>query len=232
MDANDIIRFIRESEKKTPVKLIINMLEDFDFPDCKVFDMSNNVKIVFGDWKYIGPVLSGNKEKIKDYVVENDCRNSAIPLLDLKGINARIEPGAMIREQVEIGDNVVIMIGANINIGAVIGEGTMIDMGAIVGGRATIGKFSHIGAGAVLAGVIEPPSATPVIIGDNVLIGANSVILEGIKVGDGAVVAAGAVVTKDVPPNMVVAGVPAKIIKNVNDTADEKIGIVQDLRKL
>lgn len=54
----------------------------------------------------------------------------------------------------------------------------MIDMNAVLGGRATTGKNVHVGAGAVLAGVIEPPSAQPVIIEDDVLIGANAVILE------------------------------------------------------
>ena len=56
-------------------------------------------------------------------VIENDCRNSALPLLDIKKVNARIEPGAIIRDRVEIGDGAVIMMGAIINIGAVIGEG-------------------------------------------------------------------------------------------------------------
>ena len=56
----------------------------------------------------------------------------------------------------------------------------------------------HVGAGAVLVGVIEPPSASPVVIDDNVLIGANAVILEGVHVGEGAIVA-GAIVTQDVP---------------------------------
>ena len=81
---------------------------------------------------------------------------AAIPLCRCwikKYINARIEPGAVIRDQVEIGDNAVIMMGAIINIGAIIGEGTMIDMGAVLGGRATVGKHCHIGAGAVLAGL-------------------------------------------------------------------------------
>lgn len=58
-------------------------------------------------------------------------------------------------------------------------------------------KNVHVGAGAVLAGVIEPPSASPVIIEDDVLIGANAVILEGVRVGKGAIVAAGAIVTQD-----------------------------------
>ena len=102
-------------------------------------------------------------------VIENDCRNSAIPLLDMKDINARIEPGAVIREKVEIGDNAVIMMGAVINIGAVIGAGTMIDMGAVLGGRAMVGKNCHIGAGTVLAGVVEPASAVPVVVEDDVM---------------------------------------------------------------
>ena len=66
-----------------------------------------------------------------------------------------------------------------------------------------------MGAGAVLAGVIEPPSADPVVIEDNV-IGANAVILEGVRVGEGAIVAAGAIVTQDVPAGAVVAGTPAR----------------------
>ncbi len=88
-----------------------------------------------------------------------------------------LEPGAIIRDQVEIGDNAVIMMGAVI-IGAEI-VGTMIDMGVVLGGRAIVGKNSHVGAGAVLAGVIEPASAEPVRVGDNVLIGANAVVIEG-----------------------------------------------------
>jgi tetrahydrodipicolinate N-acetyltransferase len=124
------------------------------------------------------------------------------------------------------------MMGAVINIGAVIGEGTMVDMNAVIGGRGAIGKNCHIGAGAVIAGVIEPPSAKPVVIEDDVLIGANAVILEGVRVGRGSVVAAGAVVTKDVPPNVVVAGTPARIIKEIDDQTRSKTEILQELREL
>ena len=165
-------------------------------------------------------------------MIENDRRNSAVPLMDIKNVRARIEPGALIRDNVTIGDNAVIMMGAIINIGAVIGEGTMIDMGAVLGGRATVGRNCHIGAGAVLAGVIEPASATPVIIEDGVLVGANAVVIEGVHVGKGAVVAAGAVVISDVPENAVVAGVPAKIIKMKDDKTAGKTALIDALRAL
>ncbi len=230
MDAREIIRFIAEAEKKTPVKLYVKTKKDIDFGTAKVFGAGD--KIVFGDWKELEPILQAESEAIEDIVIENDCRNSAVPLLDKKNINARIEPGAIIRDQVEIGNNAVIMMGATINIGAVIGEGTMIDMGAILGGRATVGNRCHVGAGAVLAGVIEPASATPVIIEDDVLIGANAVIIEGCRVGKGAVVAAGAIVTKDVPAGAVVAGCPAKVIKMKDEKTTLKTALEADLRNL
>jgi 2,3,4,5-tetrahydropyridine-2-carboxylate N-succinyltransferase len=84
----------------------------------------------------------------------------------------------------------------------------------------------------VLAGVIEPASAVPVVIGDDVLVGANAVVLEGVQVGAGAVIAAGAIVTQDVPAGAVVAGSPAKIVKMVDDKTLSKTAIVEDLRKL
>lgn len=59
---------------------------------------------------------------------------------------------------------------------------------------------------------VEQPSAAPVRIGDRVWVGTRAVVLKGVTVGDGAVVAAGAVVTRDVPPGAVVAGVPAKVV--------------------
>ena len=233
MDANEIISFIQNSVKSTPVKVYIKGdLEGIDFgAESKVF-VTGNTGVVFGEWKEIKTAIEENEARVEDYVVENDRRNSAIPLLDLKGIKARIEPGAIIRDQVEIGDNAVIMMGASINIGAVIGEGTMIDMNTVLGGRATVGKNCHIGAGSVLAGVIEPPSAKPVVVEDDVVIGANAVVLEGVTVGKGAVVAAGAIVIEDVPPYTVVAGTPARVIKQIDEKTKSKTEIKQELRQL
>ena len=234
MDAQEIIDYIATAPKKTPVKVYLKLKEgaELDLSAADHVFGSESCKVVFGDWEKLAPVLEAAGDAIADQVVENDGRNTGVPMLDKKGIHARIEPGAIIREKVEIGDNAVIMMGAVINIGSVIGEGTMIDMGAVLGGRATVGKRCHIGAGTVLAGVVEPASATPVVIEDDVLIGANAVVLEGVRVGKGAVVAAGAVVVEDVPAGAVVAGVPARVIKQASEVAEGKISLVDALRSL
>ncbi len=232
MEAQEIIKFIADAKKVTPVKVYLREKENIDFSgtNAKVFGVGD--KIIFGDWAELRPILEGNKSKIDDVVIENAARNSAIPLLDLKDIPARIEPGAIIRDNVSIGKNAVIMMGAVINIGAVIGEGTMIDMNAVLGGRATVGKNCHVGAGAVLAGVIEPASAKPVIIEDNVLIGANAVVIEGVHVGENSVIAAGAVVIEDVPAGKVVAGCPARVIKDKDENTTLKTALELSLRKI
>ena len=232
MDAQDIISFIANSKKTTPVKVYLKEREEIDFSgtNARVFGIGD--RIIFGDWSELQPVLMNHNDLIADIIIENNARNSAIPLLDVKDIPARIEPGAIIRDNVEIGANAVIMMGAIINIGAVVGEGTMIDMGAVLGGRATVGKNCHIGAGAVLAGVIEPASAKPVIVDDGVLIGANAVVIEGVHIGEGAVVAAGAVVIEDVEPGKVVAGCPARVIKDKDETTTQKTALQGALRKI
>lgn len=231
MNAQEIIDYIANSEKKTPVKVYVNTMEPVDFGTAKVFGGAGS-HVVFGDWEELQPILEANRGKISDCVVENDRRNSGVPLLDLKDIKARIEPGAIIREKVEIGEGAVIMMGAIINIGAVVGKGTMIDMGTVLGGRAMVGEHCHIGAGTVLAGVVEPASATPVVVEDNVVIGANAVVIEGVRIGEGAVVAAGAVVIEDVPPHAVVAGSPARVVKTKDAKTEGKTALVDALRKL
>lgn len=230
MDAREIIELIRTADKKTPVRMYVKEKEPVDYGSARVFGAAD--KTVFGDWNELSAVVEANKDKIEDIVIENSCRNSAVELLDTRDLNARIEPGAMIREKVEIGDNAVVMMGAVINIGAVIGAGTMIDMGAVIGGRAEVGRNCHIGAGAVIAGVVEPASAVPVVIEDDVMVGANAVVIEGVRVGKGAVVAAGAVVTADVPENMVAAGCPARIIKEKDAKTSMKTALEHGLREI
>ena len=232
MDAYEIIEKIRTAEKKTPVRVTLTVKAPCTFSGVEDFCGGSGLHILYGDWEVLRPQLEANRERIAALHVENEARNSALPMLDLKTLHARIEPGAILREGVTVGDNAVVMMGAILNIGAVVGEGSMIDMGAVLGGRATVGKRCHIAAGAVLAGVIEPPSAQPGGSGDDVGVGANAGVLEGVHVGNGAVVAAGAVVTQDVPENAVVAGTPARVVKLKDAKTNVKTALVDALREL
>lgn len=235
MDYQQIRDIIANSRKSTPVRAYVR--HDWDLAaepseDLKVFPTGAGTTILIGDWERVREVLEREADKIRYHHLENDRRNSAVPLLDLKGVGARIEPGSVIRDGVEIGERVIIMMGAVVNIGAVVGPGTMVDMNAVVGARALVGRDCHIGAGAVLAGVLEPPSAEPVVIEDEVLVGANAVVLEGTRVGKGSVVAAGAVVTEDIPPGVVAAGQPARVLKEIDEKTRSKTGLLKELRRL
>jgi 2,3,4,5-tetrahydropyridine-2,6-dicarboxylate N-acetyltransferase len=233
MNSKEIAALIAGARKTTPAKVFLQgrlTTRDFGSAGFKSFG-AGDFWVLIGDYGAIGPWLKRHGAKIARLYIEISGRYSALPLIDLRKVRARVEPGAVIRGGARIGRDCVIMMGAVINIGAEIGPRTMIDMNAVIGARAVVGRNCHIGAGAVIAGVLEPPSARPVVVGDGVLVGANAVVLEGVKVGRGSVVAAGAVVTKDVQPGVVVAGVPAAVIKRVKDIASKnKIAIVPSLR--
>ncbi|QWB95769.1 2,3,4,5-tetrahydropyridine-2,6-dicarboxylate N-acetyltransferase [Mycoplasmatota bacterium] len=230
-DAYAIAKYIKDAVKKTPGKLYAQgNFESITIPDEVDVFGEDGFRILIGEVTILNKFIEDHKDVLTSTHLEIDRRNSALPLLDISKIDARIEPGAIIRTHVTIGSQAVIMMGAVINIGAVVGEKTMIDMNAVLGARATIGKNCHIGAGAVVAGVLEPPSKDPVIIEDDVLVGANAVILEGVRIGTGAVVAAGSIVTQDVAANSVVAGSPARVIKQKDDKTISKTQILEDLR--
>ncbi len=109
---------------------------------------------------------------------------------DIINAGVRIVPGAIVRYSAFLGRGCVLM-PSFINVGAYIDEGTMIDTWSTVGSCARVGKHCHISGGVGLGGVLEPVNAMPVIIEDNVFIGARSEIAEGVRIGQGAVLSMG-----------------------------------------
>ena len=120
-----------------------------------------------------------------------------LPLIER---NIRVVPGGnSVRRGAYIGNNVVMMPPAFVNAGAYVGDGTVVDSHALIGSCAQIGKNVHISAGVQIGGVLEPIGLQPVVVEDNVLIGGNSGVYEGVQVSKEAVIAAGCIVTASTP---------------------------------
>ncbi len=106
----------------------------------------------------------------------------------------RVVPGAIVRWGCYLAPGVVLM-PSFVNIGAHVDGGTMVDTWATVGSCAQIGRNVHLSGGAGIGGVLEPPSAVPVVVEDDAFIGSRSMVVEGARVRTGAKLGAGTILT-------------------------------------
>jgi 2,3,4,5-tetrahydropyridine-2-carboxylate N-succinyltransferase len=109
-----------------------------------------------------------------------------------KAAGVRVVPPATVRHGAHVEPGTILM-PSYVNIGAYVGSGTMVDTWATVGSCAQVGKNVHLSGGVGLGGVLEPPSATPVIIEDGAFLGSRVIVVEGVRVGREAVLGAGVV---------------------------------------
>ena len=93
----------------------------------------------------------------------------------------------------------VVMMPSYVNVGAWVGANTMVDTWATVGSCAQIGRDVHLSGGVGIGGVLEPPQATPVFVGDECLIGSRCIVADGARVGEGTVLGAGCILTGSIP---------------------------------
>lgn len=110
----------------------------------------------------------------------------------------RVVPGASARWGAFL-ERGVVMMPSYVNIGARVGADTMVDTWATVGSCAQIGARVHLSGGVGIGGVLEPPQAAPVIIGDDVLVGSRSMVTDGAVVGEGSVLGAATVLNPSIP---------------------------------
>lgn len=175
-----------------------------------------------------GLIFIGNRVTVRHGYQLRAGRN--LILEDNVSVNALSANGISIGDQVSIGrDSIIFCTGiiAQKGTGIVIGNRTGINARAYLAGQGgiTIGDDVIMGPNVQIFSenhnfshpqvIIKDQGVTraPVIIGNNCWLGAGATILAGVTIGDGCVIAAGSVVTKSMPPNAVVAGIPAKVIK-------------------
>jgi UDP-perosamine 4-acetyltransferase len=114
-----------------------------------------------------------------------------------------IHPLAVISPSAELGEGPTVMASAVINAAARLGDNVIINTGAVVEHDCVIGHHVHVATAAALAGEVR--------VGEDTHIGLGARVLQGIKIGRRVIVGAGAVVVRDVPDDVAVMGVPAKI---------------------
>lgn len=120
-----------------------------------------------------------------------------------------IHQECIVSDYVVFGEGNVFLAGAIINADVIIGNNCIINTGSIIEHDSILGNNIHIGPGAILGG--------EVIVEDNCMIGMGANIIQGVKVERASIVGAGSVVISNVPAHSIVAGVPAKIIKNISE---------------
>ncbi|MEJ5272559.1 MAG: 2,3,4,5-tetrahydropyridine-2,6-dicarboxylate N-succinyltransferase [Spirochaetota bacterium] len=131
------------------------------------------------------------KEKNIDYLDKFEYRGSDGTF--------RFLPGSILRKGAFVGKGTVVMPPSFINVGAYIDGKSMVDSLALIGSCAQIGKNCHISAGTIIGGVLEPAVARPVIIEDNVFVGGNCGIYEGVLIRKGAIIGTGTIINASTP---------------------------------
>ncbi len=137
---------------------------------------------------------------------ENESRRRVLLALSGRGtcIANAIHPSAVVAADVQLGQGVAVCAGAVVNTGSVIGDGVILNTGCTVDHHSRIGDYAHIAPGVHLAGSVA--------VGQGALIGVGTSVIPGRSIGEWTIVGAGSVITRDIPPRCMAAGVPARVV--------------------
>ena len=192
---DDISAVMSEAEAMDLVNEAIHLL---DTGECRVAEVVDG-EVVVHEWLKYAVLLLFRLSRMETIELGPFEYVDKIPLKhDYASARVRVVPGASARWGSYLAPGVV-MMPSYVNIGAHVGADTMVDTWATVGSCAQIGARVHLSGGVGIGGVLEPPQAAPVIVGDDALIGSRCIVAEGARVGAGAVLGAGSIVTASIP---------------------------------
>jgi 2,3,4,5-tetrahydropyridine-2-carboxylate N-succinyltransferase len=174
-------------------------IELLDTGKARVAEVGPDGEVVVHQWLKLAILLLFRTSAMQTIELGPYEYADKIPLKrDFIANGVRVVPGASARwgSFLERG---VVMMPSYVNIGAYVGANTMVDTWATVGSCAQIGANTHLSGGVGIGGVLEPPQASPVIVGDDCMIGSRCIVAEGARIGDGVVLGAGCIITGSVP---------------------------------
>jgi len=192
---DDLAAVMPEAEARATVHAAIALLDSGEGRVAEVVDG----EVVVHEWLKYAVLLLFRLSAMETTELGPFEYVDKIPLKhDYAGARVRVVPGASARWGSYLAPGVV-MMPSYVNIGARVGADTMVDTWATVGSCAQIGERVHLSGGVGIGGVLEPPQAAPVVVGDDALIGSRCIVAEGARVGTGAVLGAGCILTASIP---------------------------------
>ncbi|ERH09392.1 MAG: 2,3,4,5-tetrahydropyridine-2,6-dicarboxylate N-succinyltransferase [halophilic archaeon J07HX64] len=154
-------------------------------------------------WVKRGVLLNFSLRQISGYEHGSTTYNDVLPLADTDEFGDRgsrnTPDGTVVRRGAHVGSDAILMSPSFVNIGASVGDGTLVDSCNTVGSCAQVGANVKLGANTLVGGVLEPVEDTPVVIEDDVSLGAGCRVTSGFVVGEGSVVGENTLLTPRIP---------------------------------
>jgi 2,3,4,5-tetrahydropyridine-2-carboxylate N-succinyltransferase len=192
---DDLGAFTSEADARELVHSAVDMLDQGSARVAEVVDD----EVIVHEWCKQAILLLFRLQKMETIEVGPFEYADKIPLKHgFEAARVRAVPGSQARYGSYLAPGVVLM-PSYVNIGARVGADTMVDTWATVGSCAQIGERVHLSGGVGIGGVLEPPQAAPVMVGDDTMIGSRCIVADGARVGNGVVLGAGCVLTSSIP---------------------------------
>ncbi len=170
-----------------------------DSGEARVAEIGPDDEVVVHEWLKKAILLVFALRELQTIEVGPFEYADRLPLKrDFAASGVRVVPGGSARWGSYLAPGVVLM-PSYVNIGAYVGERSMVDTWETVGSCAQIGARVHLSGGVGIGGVLEPPNAVPVVIGDDAMIGSRSMVTQGARVGEGSVLSEGTILNPGIP---------------------------------